>query len=147
MIWHDLNLNLKDNENGQVIALAGFAIALSIIIFATVFHSAGMAGQRSIEQETDDISFIFSDVRSTYGRVLFGVSNYGADDPFNGSNFVKVNTSESQMKKLISGRGCVLVFSGHNYSSSNRIANVTITLFDGETKYLDTVTYNLTVGS
>lgn len=146
MIIDNLKIQKKFiyNEKGQVIALAGFAISLSIVIFATVFFSAGMVGQRSIEQQTDGIAYVFNDVKSTYGRVLKEISNEGTADPFDGDNFTKLGNSESQMEKLTNKRGYILIFSGHN--SAVPLANVTITLFDGETKYIDTVTYNLTSG-
>lgn len=138
--------DIKDNESGQVIALVGFTIALSLVIFATVFYSAGMAGQKIVEQECDDFSFVFNDVKSIYGRILKEVSKDGTSNPFNESEFDELKIMESQIKKLTNKRGYVLVFSGHDYNSSTKIANVTIMLFDAETKYTDRVAYNLTLG-
>ena len=136
-------MSLKDDESGQIIAAVGFAITLSIVLFATVYHSAGLAGQRTVAQELEDISYVFNDVRGTYGHILNQLSDNGTVDPFN--DIELYSTHEPRMKKLIYARGFILSISDHDCTLP--YANVTIVLSDGTTTYTDHVTYDLSTGN
>ena len=139
-------MTLRDDSSGQVILLMGITLALTIIAFATIFYSAGMAGQKTISEEKDEISFVFHDVRDTYGRVLREVSTSGEQNPFDGTNRDRLNIHETQIEHLVNLRGYFLVFGYLDYNSSSRTANVTVRLSDGTTVYDDTIRYNLITG-
>jgi len=139
-------MSLKDDESGQIIAAVGFAITISIVLFATVYHSAGLAGQRTVAQELDDVSYVFNDVRSTYGHILNQLSDNGTVNPFTGAEYNELQfTHEPRMKRLIYVRGFILSISDHDCTLP--YANVTITLSDGTTTYIDHVTYDLVTGT
>ncbi|MDY6931841.1 MAG: hypothetical protein SVJ22_08030 [Halobacteriota archaeon] len=139
-------MSLKDDESGQIIAAVGFAITISIVLFATVYHSAGLAGYRTVEQGLDDVSYVYNNVRGTYGHILNQLSDNGTVNPFTGAEYNELQfTHEPRMKKLLNARGFILSISDHNCTLP--YANVTIVLSDGTTKYIDHVTYDLRTGN
>jgi hypothetical protein len=139
---------MRDDTSGQVIFIAGITITIAILAFATIYYSAGMAGQRTVREEQGDISFVFNDVRNTYGHVLQDVSSNGEEDPFNGTNRDVTHIYETQIVRVVNRRGYFLVFedSSKSYDNSSRTANVTIRLSDGTSAYSDAVGYDLRTG-
>jgi hypothetical protein len=141
-------MTMWDDTSGQVIFIAGITITIAILAFATIYYSAGMAGQRTIREEQGDLSFVFNDVRNTYGHVLRDVSSNGEEDPFNGTNRDMMHIYETQIERVVNRRGYFLVFenSSKSYDSSPPTANVTIRLSDGMSVYSDAVGYDLRTG-
>jgi hypothetical protein len=142
-------MSFHDDQRGQVIIVAGVTIAIAIIAFATIYFSAGMAGQRTIGEEKEEIGFVFNDVRDTYGRILREVSTNGEKNPFNGTNGDLLSIYETQLGHLENQRGYFIVFTHAPEDYDNATiptANVSIRLSDANTVYVDAVSYNLRTG-
>ncbi|MCD5409845.1 MAG: hypothetical protein LRZ87_03700 [Methanocellales archaeon] len=130
---------IKD-EQGQIILLAGFILAVGIISFSIVLHTAAFAGHRTIEQETCGVNHDFKSLKSTYGTILRDVSNFGATDPFAAP---QLTTHENQLIELYALEGYAVTFVHVSYDDIARTATVQIIFSDGETTYTETVTYEL----
>ena len=133
---------IKD-EQGQIILLAGFILAVGIVSFSVVLHSAAFAGHRTIGQETCDVNYDFKGLKDTYGSILRHVSNSGATNPFVDPQLNKTLELETQLIRLCSSKGYAVTFVHANYSGAAKTATAQITFSDGETTYIETVTYKL----
>jgi hypothetical protein len=135
-------MNLRENDRGQIIILAGFILAIGIIFFSVILHSAAFAGHQTIAQETTDVNYDFKCLKNTYGYVLRTVSNRGTQNPFDSAELAGY---ENQMARLyaLEGYGITFAHSAGDYNSNAKTAKATISLSDGETIYIETVTYEL----
>ncbi len=133
---------MKD-EQGQIILLAGFILAVGIISFSIVLHTAAFAGHRTIEQETCDVNFDFKRMKDTYGTILRDVSRAGTKNPFVIPQLTNLTAHENQIIGVYASEGYSVIFVHGRYDSGARTATVQIIFSDGETTYTETVTYKL----
>jgi len=132
-------MSLRRNDQGQIIILAGFILAIGIIFFSVILHSAAFAGHQTIAQETADVNYDFKCLKDVYGDMLKRASSESGDaNPFNAPNYPEY---ERHIIKIYSYEGYALTFADHTYA--NQKATTQITLSDGETIYIETVTYEL----
>ncbi len=139
-------MNLRENDQAQIIILAGFILAIGIIFFSVILHSAASAGHQTITQETSDVNYDFKCLKNTYGYVLRTVSNRGTKNPFYGTELAEVTSYEDQMIRLYALEGYAVTFAPHDagdYDPDARTAEATISLSDGETTYIETATFDL----
>ncbi len=140
-------MSLRRNDQGQIIILAGFILAIGIIFFSVILHSAAFAGHQTIEQETADVNYDFKCLKNAYEDILKKVSDSGAKNPFEGTALDELTDYENQMVKLYALEGYAVIFAPHDpsedYDSFAKTATAKITLSDGETIYIETVTYEL----
>lgn len=127
---------IKD-ERGQIILLAGFILAVGIIFFSIILHTAAFAGHRTIEQETCDVNFDFKRMKDAYGTILREVSNFGAKNPFVEP---QLTTHEKQIIELYALEGYAVTFVHGVYNDTAKTATVQIIFSDGETTFIETVT-------
>lgn len=133
---------IKD-ERGQIILLAGFILAVGIISFSIVLHTAAFAGHLTIEQETCGVNHDFKSLKSTYGTILREVSALGAKNPFAEPQLSQLTIHENQLIGLYALEGYAVTFVHVRYDGTARTATVQIIFSDGETTFTETVTYEL----
>lgn len=135
-------MSLRENDQGQIIILAGFILAIGIIFFSVILHSAAFAGHQTIAQETADVNYDFKSLKNAYGDVLRIISNAGTQNPFYSAELAGY---EDQMVWLYALEGYAVTFahSTGDYDSNAKTAKAKISLSDGETTYIETVTFDL----
>ncbi|MDI6888629.1 MAG: hypothetical protein QMC78_02885 [Methanocellales archaeon] len=140
-------MNLRRSDEAQIIVLAGFILAIGIIFFSVILHSAAFAGHQTIVQETSDVNYDFKCLKNAYGDVLRTVSNAGTQNPFVDPQLDELTDYEDQMVRLYALEGYAVIFAPHDpsedYDSVAKTATAKITLSDGETTYIETVTFDL----
>jgi len=122
-------MSLRGNDQGQIIILAGFILAIGIIFFSVILHSAAFAGHQTITQETADVNYDFKCLKNTYGYVLRTVSNRGTQNPFYSAELAGY---EDRMVRLYALEGYHVTFahSTGDYDPYARTAEATIFLSD-----------------
>ncbi|UZE92662.1 MAG: hypothetical protein IB616_02335 [Methanosarcinales archaeon] len=136
-------MSLRENDQGQIIILAGFILAMGVIFFSVILHSAAFAGHQTIAQETADVNYDFKCLKNTYGYMLRTVSERGTQNPFDSAELAGY---ENQMVRLYALEGYAVTFAPHDagdYAPNAKTAKAKISLSDGETTYIETVTFDL----